>query len=438
MESRFTISLLLLLAADLPAATYYIDYVGGSDAAAGTSSGAAWKRCPGMTGFTGSYSHAAGDRFIFKGGVVWPASVQPLIAANDGTSNSWDYYGVDKTWFAGNSWNRPIFDGGGLYRISLEIYERSYQIVDNLEFTNNGIVEGILSVGLANHYTIQNCYFHGWNTNGFTNDVLICINGDFSNVYSDDNIITNCLFDGSPNGTNAGKATYNIYGKVLNCTVRNMPNGIVIGYGTVSGCQVGPTLASFSGAHENGIETLAKGPVTISGNTVHDSPGNQVIIGEGDISYVYNNLLYNPIACPAISVFNHFAGTNYLYNNTIVCADGQGALYLSEQAENQTITVVARNNHFINGTPGSDPYLAITADHNYTNATIADAATLGYTSSTSWQPVSPGSPTAGAGTNLSGIFMTDILGRQRSRWDIGAYEYPSPILSAQTLIIKSP
>jgi hypothetical protein len=55
------------------AATYYVDYVGGSDASAGTSTGTAFQRCPGdyrATGTALSTSLAAGDIVYFKGGVT--------------------------------------------------------------------------------------------------------------------------------------------------------------------------------------------------------------------------------------------------------------------------------------------------------------------------------------------------------------------------------
>lgn len=54
------------------ATSYYVDYVGGSDAAAGTSSGTAWQHCPGDSAATDSAAAAtlvAGDSVIFKGGV---------------------------------------------------------------------------------------------------------------------------------------------------------------------------------------------------------------------------------------------------------------------------------------------------------------------------------------------------------------------------------
>ena len=69
------IAVILALACPTWATTYYIDYVTGSDSSvAPTSKTTPWKRHPYMIGFTGSYSHAAGDIFIFKGGVTWAYS----------------------------------------------------------------------------------------------------------------------------------------------------------------------------------------------------------------------------------------------------------------------------------------------------------------------------------------------------------------------------
>ena len=50
-----------------------------------------------MQGFTGSYTHHAGDRFIFKGGDMWGNSNFPLYT-NSGASGAPDYYGVQTDW----------------------------------------------------------------------------------------------------------------------------------------------------------------------------------------------------------------------------------------------------------------------------------------------------------------------------------------------------
>ena len=97
-------------AAAQSARTFYIDWDSGSDSNSATARTAPWKRHPYMIGFTGSYSHVAGDRFIFKGGVSWPVSCFQMVIESGGTSAARDYYGVDKTWFTGAAWSRPKFD----------------------------------------------------------------------------------------------------------------------------------------------------------------------------------------------------------------------------------------------------------------------------------------------------------------------------------------
>jgi hypothetical protein len=88
------------------AATYYIDWTAGSDTNNGTSKTTAWKHSPGMTGCANSCSAktpAAGDRFIFKGGVIWPSAAMALVANNSGSNGNPIYYGVDTTWFTGSN-----------------------------------------------------------------------------------------------------------------------------------------------------------------------------------------------------------------------------------------------------------------------------------------------------------------------------------------------
>ena len=98
---------------------FYIDYASGSNSNSGTSNSAPWKTHPYMqtsaactgSGSAPSYSHQAGDRFIFKGGVSWPAACFMMTLQAGGSSSSvQDYYGVDQTWFAGGSFARPKFD----------------------------------------------------------------------------------------------------------------------------------------------------------------------------------------------------------------------------------------------------------------------------------------------------------------------------------------
>ena len=50
--------------------TYYIDYATGNDSNAGNCTTTPWKHQPYMNGSTVTYTHRAGDKFIFKGGVI--------------------------------------------------------------------------------------------------------------------------------------------------------------------------------------------------------------------------------------------------------------------------------------------------------------------------------------------------------------------------------
>src|SRR4030042_5645285 len=69
------------------AATYYIDFDGGSDTANGTSLATPWKHSPGdsaATGVPGAANLTAGNTYCFKGGVIYQGSI---TIDGDGTSN---------------------------------------------------------------------------------------------------------------------------------------------------------------------------------------------------------------------------------------------------------------------------------------------------------------------------------------------------------------
>src|SRR5262245_2456908 len=96
------ILLFLLLVPCCFATTYYIDYATGSDSNNGRATTTPWKRHPYMTGWAGSYTHVAGDVFIFKGGVTWPAACFPLKPGAGGSSTGGsDIYKGDPSWYAG-------------------------------------------------------------------------------------------------------------------------------------------------------------------------------------------------------------------------------------------------------------------------------------------------------------------------------------------------
>lgn len=93
--------ILFLLVGQAGAATYYVDFDGGSDSNAGTSTGAAWKHCQGDTAATGTAAStllSPGDIVNFKGGVVYRSSVLIRIG---GTSGSRITYRTGPGWGTG-------------------------------------------------------------------------------------------------------------------------------------------------------------------------------------------------------------------------------------------------------------------------------------------------------------------------------------------------
>jgi len=155
------------------AATYYIDFSAGADSQNGTSKSTSWKHNPYMSGWTGSYSHTAGDRFIFKGGVTWDSTNWRMQPTSGGTTGTYDYYGVDKTWYTGSSWTRPVFDGASApilpngHMIQLEA---GWIEFDNIEMRNITSATGaqFIAVDAVSNILVTNCWLHGANQKTFS------------------------------------------------------------------------------------------------------------------------------------------------------------------------------------------------------------------------------------------------------------------------------
>jgi hypothetical protein len=169
---------LLLIPLAAFAATYYVDYSSGVDTNNGTTKSTPWKHHPYMQTFTGSYTHAAGDIFIFKGGVTWQWTTGdrmfPLYVKAGGASGNSDQYTVDTTWYTGSSWSLPIFDGGqqcggstttlgiNATLINDYIWTPSYVVINGLQLQNvgnpsDGSGTAIQFVGGGSSIEIKNC-----------------------------------------------------------------------------------------------------------------------------------------------------------------------------------------------------------------------------------------------------------------------------------------
>lgn len=137
-------------------ATYYIDFSAANDSANGTSKVTPLKRCPGMTGYTGSPTLSAGDTVVFKGGEVW-IGVYPWVLSASGSSGNQITYTVDATWFTGGAWSQPTFNGqaaltsGGM----IQAIAKNYFTFNNLNIINHGAAGTLTEDGASSPQAIN-------------------------------------------------------------------------------------------------------------------------------------------------------------------------------------------------------------------------------------------------------------------------------------------
>lgn len=450
-----------LLAITASGATYYIDYTSGNDANAGTSTAAAWKRHPYMAGWTGSYSHSAGDRFIFKGGETWPNACFPITVAAGGSSESWDYYGYTNNWYSGGSWSQPVLNaqtnaiGTGAGNIMVSFTYRSYITLDNFDFSgyywdsdHQGYGQSMVAMSEASFISVINCTFHNWTHGTYasgTSDQNSFIVVGTTYGYYPGTMISNCVFNGTASSGDSMMAAYCIW-TVKDCIATNMANGFLTGGypGEVSGCVISINDSFDPTEHENCIEPEGPaGTMYIFNNRILKATAACCILGDAGTNFiVYNNVITNlgGVSIGAIQLDSSINTTKAfnaaIFNNTIVSAS---ACVTGSRGD---ITASVTNNHFI----GPASYAGIDTlleGNNYTNANEAAASAVGYTFASNFAPTSGSGPTVNAGIDLSSYFTTDITGETRgSTWDIGAYEYdagapPAPtVINVDTLIFR--
>lgn len=214
--------------------TFYIA-ANGSDSNNGTSKSTPWLHAPGMpncssvcksTFPTGSIVNAAGTSFIFRGGDTWHfGNPSPSSGVYTGGTWLWEWYGtgtncdttdnpspvrtscvyvgVDKTWYSGGSWTRPVMTndnptsttavsscsypnvGGylGGYDETMVLTGVTFVWVDNFEWTgqcnassqggNIYIHERVPNSNIAQNIYSNN-YFHGFTHLPFNCPSTLC------------------------------------------------------------------------------------------------------------------------------------------------------------------------------------------------------------------------------------------------------------------------
>ena len=457
----------LVLASVCPAATYYIDFLAGSDSNPGTSEAFPWKRHPYMCGWKGTYSHSIGDKFIFRGGVKWDNSCfggpsgPGMRIPTGGTLGSSDYYGVNPRWYSGNSWTRPVFDGEYIASTLFSI-NASYVTIDNLELCHVSFptaTDGpaLISSGSQTNLLIENCFIHGWQTTAPTDaahgGVIFIHSGQ--PPFGTGNILNNCVvtnIDNSGSSKPCGVAV-RAWQTITHCTIHDVSSAVLftgdIHSSTIYNVSFPIGNVGFDRSyHENGIYLDNGGYASniilcydnlicntgAGANTVYPNP-------HGQTQYIYNNVIFGVQSAQlAIEVDPYQYGSEgggacYVYNNTIVnYSDASPAIHVVKRPGVQLNLLVLANNHVIYPHNGrlTDAIQGVNVGKLITTHNLvvssSTAKSEGYALSNLYAPTNTSASTVAAGAritegNLPSI-NRDILGIYRGMtWDIGAYVF---------------
>jgi hypothetical protein len=459
MIRRIPLTLLLTIAmmASASATTYYVAS-NGSDSNNGTSKTTAWQHAPGMPNCTAtckSTNPKAGDQIVFRGGDTWHLSAgTPLVGGQwnwtwSGTSASPIYVGVDKTWFSGSTWVRPIFTGDNTPTTSFVsscahetpngfyASNQSYVTIDNFEWTGKCWSSGdgpfSIYIGQPNHtgshMTVSNMYFHGWMTcSGCTDDgyaILGYANNPQANPIS---TITQNVFDGSDTHCNGGNDCegFSIYGDCTNVTnnyFHNVSNvGVCDDTITFAGNLIDGSYEPFDpNTHGNVMEWLGYNPSGTQPIYVYNNITKNVTNGETyDVAvtisgYVFNNVFFNNgnganMYMDETGKSGETGVNDYWYNNTL--GDNTGTLRFFGNGNGRVWNgrTTFQNNHIIGYSPNalSSVYNCnagalcnITDNGSEIYQSQSAANGQGYVPSNNYAPTAASNSTVNAGINAT-------------------------------------
>lgn len=273
---------------------FYIDPVGGSDSAAGTSESVPWQHAPSMANATSTaaaHTPGAGEGWIFKGGESNGSASFPMAPPWAGTVSAPDFLGADPAWYTGVSWQRPIFSMGGSsgYNASNQDpisdaahHGTSNLIIENIEglnlyigatcstsnANNCGFIAQYAYSGSDTNWFISDVYFHGWSCPTVASVVCPYDPGNSSSFLWADQGTTSVLafnvIDGSDSSQNCCNAmaawteAYNYIGYVDNAEFGE----IGFFHDNVITNMVPPSGPTADPVHGNCIHLFGSNPVT--------------------------------------------------------------------------------------------------------------------------------------------------------------------------------
>lgn len=467
--------LLFLVSTNVFGATYYIDYAGGSDSSSGTSQGAPWKRHPYMRGWAGGYTHTAGDRFYFKGGVTWPNNCFTMVIAAGGVVGNMDYYGTSAGWGTG----KAIFNGEHIATSHGHIVSFSLKngiIFDNIEIKGQlnghpgttGLLYGSIRGQDSSNIICSNLWVHDWrivpNSPDDSSGGIIFMFGQ-ANFGNTNTVVTHCELS---NGENQNQDVarhqngialrevaiikYNyihhvqaaiIHGgqEVHHNHIHNI-NWPVPGFFAGGGMRVvggvsyylyHPNTMLLQGSASNGTRSPATAQL-VHGNVIYDwgngaTPGVYTNPSGDSTIKIWNNALYghnDGQGCIQVDPYNFggqgLVGSVEIYNNTLGMYGNSSPIHVGNRsAANLKIrSLTVMNNHGI--TPlgnsaihdgGATTVGTINSANNLMQS-YATAAGHGYTLANRYRPTSASSPTVNVGVAFpSYLFSVDSLGKNR-------------------------
>lgn len=325
-------------------ATYYVDYISGSESNNGTSIGTPWKYVPGDS--RSSHSLSDGDTVIFKLGVTYSFSGSSHYVHSQADNVTWT---VDVSWGTGVA----TLDGADQnYLIQVDDDGNTFDGVDSnlrLQFTGTSVEHAALIIandsGSTSGTTVRYCRFYSVGTDGVGEGIGLKVGGlEETNENID---ISYCEF-----------ANNYSYGLKL--------SGNPSRYIEVSYCEF---YGNGQDEYKLQINVSQSGS---TGNGVHDTEIHHCTIRDGasnagGISYLnmknnsfHHNLIYNHDA-DGIGVENAYAaqGITEVYNNSFY----NNRRGIAVASTDSTTYALVYNNLIYNNTQ-NQIYLTASADYN--------------------------------------------------------------------------
>jgi hypothetical protein len=392
MNRFFRLALLILTVGTMmtgiaSAANYYVA-ANGSDSNSGTSNTSPWLHAPGMPNCTGTCASTtirAGDSVILRGGDTWHvgnSSASPYTGgtwhvSTSGSSGNLIYIGVDKTWYTGSSWARPIVTGDnpvfngtsypasctydyGAPSIKSLVSISSYNQFDNIEITGD-CWSGSLGSGnpgmlnVPGNDTVTNIYCHGYTMTSTSVDTMGCLASSGPN-----NVIEYNVFDGSdaPHWASGNPNCTQVSNAPCSTGVAIYLAGQTVAFNVFHYIRVGAVLVDSEYVHDNTFEYMATSPTSTMQNAQHDDAlmyYHGSTSASGVTEYLYNNVVRHNWLSQQFYLPVSGGSTAYIFNNVFYDNHNgtpSNCIQLNAQSSG-TQTLMIYNNTFDNDTDSS-------------------------------------------------------------------------------------